>query len=58
MKQTMKEIIRTLRLGNAAMVVDPDLGSRADTAMKQDNLLDLIEVFVNACEVSEKEEKK
>ena len=58
MKQTMKEIIRTLRLGNVAMVVDPDLGSRADTAMKQDNLLDLVEVFVNACEVSEKEEKK
>ena len=58
MKQTMKEIIRTLRLGNVAMVVDPDLGSRADTAMKQDGLLDLLELFVDGCEeISEKEKK-
>ena len=38
------------------MVLDPEIGSRADTAMKQDGLLDLLELFVDGCEeISEKE---
>lgn len=57
MKDTMKAIIRTLRLGNLALVADQNMGSRADTAKRQDNLLDMIELFVNACEVTEKEKK-
>ena len=58
MKETAKSIIKALRLGNLAMVLDPEIGSRADTAMKQDGLLDLLELFVDGCEeISEKEKK-
>ena len=58
MKETAKSIIKTLKLGNLAMVLDPEIGSRADTAMKQDHLLDLLELFVDGCEeISEKEKK-
>ena len=58
MKETAKLIIKTLRLGNLAMVLDPEIGSRADTAMKQDGLLDLLELFADSCEeISEKEKK-
>lgn len=57
MKDTMKMIIRTLRLGNLALVMERDMGSRADMAMNQDNLLDMIELFVDKCEVTEKEKK-
>lgn len=58
MKETAKSIIGTLRLGQLAIVMDPEMSSRADTAMKQDHLLDLLELFVDACEeVSEKEKK-
>ena len=58
MKETAKSIIKTLRLGNLSMALDPEMGSRADTAMKQDYLLDLLELFVDGCEeISEKEKK-
>lgn len=58
MKETMKKITMTMRLGNLSMTLDDDKGSRAMTAMRQDHLLDLIDLFIDACEVSEKEEKK
>lgn len=56
MKETMKHVIRTLRLGNIAMVVEPDCGERAKIAMKQDNMLDMLDLFVDACKISEKKE--
>ena len=58
MNETGKSIIKTLKLGNLAMVLDPEIGSRANTATKQDYLLDLLELFVDASEeLSEKEKK-
>ena len=58
MNETGKSIIKTLKLGNLCMALDPEIGSRADTAMKQDHLLDLLELFVDASEeLSEKEKK-
>ena len=45
-----------LRIGNGMMIFDPDSGSRAETAVRQNDLLDLLELFVNVCKVSEKED--
>ena len=58
LKETIRQTIEELRIGNGKMIFDPDPGSRAETAVRQNDLLDLLESFVNACEVSEKEDSK
>lgn len=56
LKEAIIQAIKALKLGNMQMVLDPDCGSRAGIAMTQNNLLDSLELVLNGCDVSVKEE--
>nr|DAF83616.1 MAG TPA: hypothetical protein [Caudoviricetes sp.] len=58
LKEMIRQTIEELRIGNGKMIFDPDRYSRAETAVRQNDLLDLLESFMNACKISEKEDSK